>query len=110
MLSIFHTFTARSKYYTNAYLDTVQNRISVVRHNGVYCKGYTETYTVTICTHPYTDIEVYYIYPHSSDVYVYHYGTDNYNWVWRFYPEIDLVHFSEIGKIIHLISRLEKQM
>ena len=81
-------FTARSKYYTNAYLDTIQNRICVTcRTNMLY-----KTYVVSICTHPYEGIETYYIYPHCSDVHVRHYTVNNYR-LWHFDPEIGFTPF-----------------
>ena len=75
-------FTARSKYYTNAYLDTIQNRICVMCRTNMHYK----TYVVSIRTYPYEGIETYYIYPHCSDVHVLHYGTNNYQ-LWHFDPE-----------------------
>ena len=80
-----HAFTARSKYYTNAYLDTIdtiQNRICVTCRTNMFYK----IYVVSIRTHPYEGIETYYIYPHCSDVHVRHYGAHNYR-LWHFDPE-----------------------
>ena len=82
-------FTAKSKYYTNASLDIIQNRIYVTCRTNMFYK----TYVVSIRTHPYEDIEIYYIYPHCSDVQVRHYGGINKCWLWRFDPEIGFTPF-----------------